>query len=459
VSTLENQLMMFLQQQVDYVDAKKMASHFQVSSKTIYRTIDKLNQKEILIESQRGRGFKFIDGKQLDIGASEELQRRVAIMTTLLSEFPKSVSVYALTERFYISDSTLLRDLHILEKQIKEYKIRLIHQDKQIGLVATESEVRKALNYFLLEHTRAKQIQEDVSTIFPDISSSDRKFIMAQMILLETELGVKILDPYPLNIFSHLYILIDRIRKNQVDIDRKGVNDIYDKALLHIANKIIDNISEYIDSPIQESEIQNLLVYLLGLRFDQTIIGNIDADAEKIVDRIIKPFDWEKGGTVESLKKSLLGHVQPMLNRLRSNIAVVNPLLQDIQFNYSDVFSKIKNQLHDIDFNISNDEIGFLTLYVVRALEEVHAHKKVLLMCSTGVGTAQLLETKVRKAFPDFEVVGTISAQFYQDNLRNYQDVDLVISTINIQFQPVSPVIQVSALFTENDRRRIEELL
>ncbi|MGN1294654.1 BglG family transcription antiterminator, partial [Weissella soli] len=180
---------------------------------------------------------------------------------------------------------------------------------------------------------------------------------------------------------------------------------------------------------------------------------------EKIVDRIIKPFDWEKGGTVESLKKSLLGHVQPMLNRLRSNIVVVNPLLQDIQFNYSDVFSKIKNQLHDIDFNISNDEIGFLTLYVVRALEEVHAHKKVLLMCSTGVGTAQLLETKVRKAFPDFEVVGTISAQFYQDNLRNYQDVDLVISTINIQFQPVSPVIQVSALFTENDRRRIEELL
>ncbi|MGN1294509.1 HTH domain-containing protein, partial [Weissella soli] len=268
MSTLENQLMMFLQQQVDYVDAKKMASHFQVSSKTIYRTIDKLNQKEILIESQRGRGFKFIDGKQLDIGASEELQRRVAIMTTLLSEFPKSVSVYALTERFYISDSTLLRDLHILEKQIKEYKIRLIHQDKQIGLVATESEVRKALNYFLLEHTRAKQIQEDVSTIFPDISSSDRKFIMAQMILLETELGVKILDPYPLNIFSHLYILIDRIRKNQVDIDRKGVNDIYDKALLHIASKIIDNISEYIDSPIQESEIQNLLVYLLGLRFD-----------------------------------------------------------------------------------------------------------------------------------------------------------------------------------------------
>ncbi len=63
--------------------------------------------------------------------------------------------------------------------------------------------------------------------------------------------------------------------------------------------------------------------------------------------------------------------------------------------------------------------MGFLTLYVVRAIEDATNYKRVLIMCSTGVGTAQLLQTKVRHSFPDFDIVDVISSKTYQKDLKN----------------------------------------
>jgi activator of the mannose operon (transcriptional antiterminator) len=162
---------------------------------------------------------------------------------------------------------------------------------------------------------------------------------------------------------------------------------------------------------------------------------------------------------VENLKNALIGHVRPMIHRLKEDILIVNPLLNDIQFSYNATFTQVKTILAGTSYHVSDDEVGFLTLYVVRALEEASVRKRVLLMCSTGIGTAQLLQTRVRRAFPDFEIVGTVSARDYEINLKHFEQVDLVISTVAIHFQPVSPVIQVSALFNEGDRRRVEELL
>ena len=148
-----------------------------------------------------------------------------------------------------------------------------------------------------------------------------------------------------------------------------------------------------------------------------------------------------------------------MIHRMKEDMLIVNPILNDIRFSYEETFSQVQQVLQHTQYDVSEDEIGFLTLYVVRALEEASVKKRVLLMCSTGIGTAQLLQTKVRRAFPDFDIVGTISARDYELNLKKFEQIDLVISTVAIHFQPASPVIQVSALFNESDRRKVEEML
>lgn len=75
-------------------------------------------------------------------------------------------------------------------------------------------------------------------------------------------------------------------------------------------------------------------------------------------------------------------------------------------------------------------------------------------MCATGIGTSELLQIKVKKAFPNIDIVGVTSNN---DNKVNYQDVDLLISTVQVSEKIKVPHIVVSALFTKKDQKIVQE--
>ncbi|KPR39442.1 hypothetical protein AN672_32295, partial [Citrobacter freundii] len=58
------------------------------------------------------------------------------------------------------------------------------------------------------------------------------------------------------------------------------------------------------------------------------------------------------------------------------------------------------------------------------------ARKRVLLVCSTGIGTSHLLKSRILRAFPDWTIVGVVSAGSLPSVLTD--DIELVVSTINL---------------------------
>lgn len=459
MSMLENRVLMFLGKQVDFVTAQEISETLGSSTKTVYRLISKLNTTEKVIQSQRGRGYRLVKKVALLTEEQQEAQKSINLAITILTQFPKAVNRWELTDQFYVSDSTLSRYLSFLNTKLLQFRIQLQRSDGQVRAVGTEVQLRKALNYFLLEETRTGKVLDNISDIFPNVSDNDRQFISAQMVLIETELSVQILDPYTINIFSHLYILIQRVRQKRYE-EQLNLTSLtqYDAKLTVVARKIIDNLGHYLNDSIHSQEVENLLVYLVGLRYNKNLDDSKDDEAHRLVSFIIQNISLGKHVNRNNLIKGLLGHVRPMIHRITANISIINPLLNDIKFNYEDAFNNIKEITQKSSYIISDDEVGFLTLYVVRAIEDATNYKRVLIMCSTGVGTAQLLQTKVRHSFPDFDIVDVISSKTYQKDLKKYQDIDLVISTVQVPYQTVSPIIQVSALFNEGDKRRVKDL-
>jgi activator of the mannose operon, transcriptional antiterminator len=123
-------------------------------------------------------------------------------------------------------------------------------------------------------------------------------------------------------------------------------------------------------------------------------------------------------------RQDLYEHIDPLLYRLKNEIIVKNDLLGDIKLEYPEIFQQVeqvsrsaeeKYQLNEI----SEDEIGFLTLYFVKYKEMIHSKKRVLIMCSSGVGTSELLKVKVRKAFPELEIVDVLSARNFPKPQKN----------------------------------------
>ena len=86
-----------------------------------------------------------------------------------------------------------------------------------------------------------------------------------------------------------------------------------------------------------------------------------------------------------------------------------------------------------MDREISEIEIDYIVIHICAALErrkKKEVEFQVLIVCGGGIGTSQLLLSKMRNRF-DFHVVDVVSAHLL-DN-EKYQNIDLVISTIPLR--------------------------
>ncbi|HBH67575.1 MAG TPA: hypothetical protein DDY50_04595, partial [Erwinia persicina] len=160
------------------------------------------------------------------------------------------------------------------------------------------------------------------------------------------------------------------------------------------------------------------------------------------------------------LHEGLLIHIKPLLNRLKYHIRIRNPLLEDIKQELGDIYQLTGHAVLQLCQRfqlpeIADDEIGYLTVHFQAALERQIAHKRILIVCSSGVGTSHLLKSRILRAFPDWVVAGVVSASTMIPFCQQ-QDIELIISTIHLAEQPL-PVVYVSAFFNDDDIKRVTE--
>ena len=80
-------------------------------------------------------------------------------------------------------------------------------------------------------------------------------------------------------------------------------------------------------------------------------------------------------------------------------------------------------------------------------------------MCSSGVGTSELLKVKVKKAFPELEIIAVVSARQYQKNQTQFSNIDLILTTVHLTISSETPIILVNSVFTKQDENRVKEKL
>lgn len=122
----------------DFVEIKDIAEMFQVSSRTIYNYLNYLeqildNNNNLKIERKSGKGIllngSYEEKKQLanEILKDQNLTtegRRQEIYEYLLMK-GEIVSINYLSERFYVSRSSIVNDLNYVEKELKKHQLNL----------------------------------------------------------------------------------------------------------------------------------------------------------------------------------------------------------------------------------------------------------------------------------------------------------------------------------------------
>ncbi|MEC0126401.1 BglG family transcription antiterminator [Paenibacillus pabuli] len=495
LSAREYQILHFLLERRDFVPVKEIASHMNWSEKTIYRELNalehNLDTRGIRLERKPGTGIalaltqeqtmelrrtQWIPGKKVVTTLSVEA-RRIKILTNLLYDSPEETSINKLSEEYFIGKASIVNDLKAIEERIEPFHLRLEKSQLGTRLIGSEIDIRKAMASLIHElvSEERKEEQEHQSRIdgntlgelIEHFGSDPVKGI--QRILEETEqrLGYTIGDPYYINMLTHLLICIRRLKSGKVIRLADGFSEhpVTDPAVHSIAKDMANRIREQYGLELPSEEIYFIYQYLISSGMS---VPSLNHELSGLMDKacpeskaMVKELIQTVSGMIrrdltkdEQLYKGLIIHFKPMLNRLKYNISIKNPLLEEISKEYAEIFSLVRLGMLPIAQacglnTFSDDEISYLVLYFQASIEKSSKKKRVILVCSTGIGTSHLLKNRINRSFPEWEVVDVISVSWFK-RTEDWTGIDLIISTVKLEHQDL-PVVYVSALLNDTD--------
>lgn len=183
---------------------------------------------------------------------------------------------------------------------------------------------------------------------------------------------------------------------------------------------------------------------------------------DKFIHSLIDEYHFDLSKDSEFIRN--LGiHISCMIYRLKNYFDEENSIVEEIKNTYSFAF-ELSTIIAPIvksvtDLNISDTEIAYVAIHLAVVLDKHTLKKNIAIVCGSGLGSAQLLMNRLNSFFANkVNIVGCIP--IYQfDHLKNRKDVDLIISTIPIQFESEIPIIQISPLFSQQDINELNNVL
>lgn len=473
-------LLLLLSKKQDYMTAEELANCLSTSPKTVYRLIKKINDEfseGSLILSEKGRGYKIdyerfmeqnrhLVEKESDFSPRE---RRNRILEELLLASPQAKNVYELFARYYVGDSVIFSDEQQLSEDLKKYDLTLKRKNRTLAIIGEERAIRKAISdrIQLLNIIDIEDLRNNKALNF---NNYDVLFTLDQVRNIEKKLDITIPHPYNVNIFSHLYILISRSRKVAISEKYQLSNEeeqelTKDLVLKKVAQTTIQQIETYLNKRLPNVEIYYLYQYLVSSRMQGSFskVTNFSFKVMQVTQFYLEEMSAQLKILTDNdqLFLELASHIKPMINRLENSIHVKNSLLDQIKMTYETIFGKIAQVSKQVSKNyqlpaINEDENGFITLYFARMIETNQLPIRTLIMCTTGIGTSELLRVKVEKKFPELQIVEIIATRNIKKSLKDYSDIELILTTIHLQEKVPIKSLLVSAMFTMDDQYRLQ---
>ncbi|WP_164470896.1 BglG family transcription antiterminator [Vaginisenegalia massiliensis] len=258
----------------------------------------------------------------------------------------------------------------------------------------------------------------------------------------------------------HLTIALDRIQQgyyvSHADMDKH-------LSILPITQRLVALLEAKFAIMIPELEVYYIDIYLQTM--DQANPTLLPEKLEKLeYGREIKQVLSETLTYLEPdelLITQLTYHLNTAVKRLKLNVSIKNPYLDQIRTDYRQAFNSSIEvafaMANQFDIRFTSDEIAYICVHIQSFFERRQKMQlPVILVCASGMGTARLLEQRLSQRYGDYlhvrQIVGL--TQLNQLDIRD----ELIISTIPIkEFQ--TQTLCVSPLLTPADCRNIEAFL
>ncbi|WP_440897648.1 BglG family transcription antiterminator [Amphibacillus sp. Q70] len=487
LSKRQKDILLYLTKMKKPITSQWMAKELEVSSRTIRNDIKFIQQSSesvgFTIESIRGQGYVLnIFNQMLFKPLLEQLENehdeksedfvdqsgRVLYMLRRLLLEKNFIKLEDFIDEIYVSMSTIQNDIKMVKQILKKYNLKLTNRPHYGSKVEGDEYMKRLClsNSLISRNQDAFLGQDTLQLIDQDLFEKIKEIIIKKV----NHYKIDISDISLENLATHIAIACKRIERGffieqlaDILIDEYPFEKI-------VAKEIIKEVELFTGLEFPDTETEYIIVHLLGTKLlhKQELIEFSEFDevgtiVNGMLERLRKELNWDFSHDDEFIQALTL-HIRPAMNRLRYNMNIRNPLLNDIKKKYPVAFEGAVIASHCIkeylQVEIIEDEIAYIALHIGVALERKKTKRKkkknVLIVCASGVGSAKLLYYRIQNLFEqEIEIADTIN--YYNLAMHDLSNIDLIISTIPIPEELGVPIVVVNTFLEEQDINSIEK--
>lgn len=445
----------------------------------VYINIDNQKRARLLNVMERDKVNSF----RVDTFSSK--YRHVYILTTLFEDkFSYTIQMFA--DELYCSKSTIVNELVYVQDWLESYNLTLQRRQNQgLWIEGNEEDYRRAFKELIDDMQNGVQEVDElaepdmeldyridiidyvkVKHMFPRINL----YIIQRVIQeAEKELRIYFTDQAFLNLLTHLAITIERLRNHKTVSGNKNYVDSLKKEREYaVAKWVVHELKKEFKVNFPEEEIGYISIHMMGAKIQENsddeecsaIIEEYDDNFTDVAKSIIAllsgilSIDLTRD---EGLLTRMVLHLRPTVMRLRYGLRLTNPILSRIKEEYPHIFGVVWacSSLFESKFGveINEAEVGYLTLHLALSLEKIRSKVKVIIVCSSGIGTSRLVASKLVKKFDNIDITNILPYNLLTPAIM--EEVDLIITTVR-NVRKADRVIYVSTLISETDFVNIE---
>ncbi|MEK3978963.1 PRD domain-containing protein [Psychrobacillus sp. FSL K6-2836] len=475
ISSREKMIIEALIVEQEEITIKELSKKIDVSSRTIQRDLNNvqsiLDSYQLELIRKSGVGVQIIGNEQRKQELVHQLKKftqreytleeRLTLILCILYEAADPVKLYSLSKDLGVSISTVSADLMKLEEQLQPVQLSILKKRGYgVELSGTENAKRRAISYALSKtlkeeglfslikekiHQKSSNYEDPISERLMHLVDREKLGMIEEAMKdLYPDFSLSMTDSAYVGLIVHLALAIERILQGEnITIDEAYLKQISLEPEYPIAKKIINMLMDRFEVDIPEAEVGYITMHLQGAKLRQqegVLVEASNLELYRQAKRLIREMEKQTGFHLsdnESLLEGLVTHLKPAIYRIEQNMGIVNPLLEEIQTNYADLFDQVKAAARKVfpKLLVPNEEIGYLVMHFGSALIGVlgKGDLKAYIICSSGIGTSKLLASRLLREIQEISEVANISVFELNKLADTITDRDLIISTIYLQ--------------------------
>lgn len=466
---------------------RELGEEFSISDRTLRNEIKAINDWLLTnelseIQTIRNRGMKLAvnetEKKQLlqllvERSAPDYLSREERIFDLILSFTlaEEKIWLYQKEAIYQISKSTMDEDMRRVRSILAEYGIDVLSIPKQgIILKGTERVIRTMI-YDVIN--KSIGLLTDLEKSVDDSNHMERilfKYLPKEIFQrIDSVYNISISpreDIYRNQLVLFTAIWLGRYLRQNIIAETTFTTDHHDTVQNDIRPFVVDLCSELALAP-SNTEL-NYLTFMLGTFNNRTRSHSVEwVQAQLLAIQMIQQVEKETkipfSRKEEVLQEGLYKHLLGLINRMKGDIQMINPLKENVKHAYGAIYLAVERFAPVIERfskkKLIDDEIAFLTIHFSTSVSEMNQEYsyiyKAIVVCNHGLATGKLLAENLKEQFP-IEIIAVLSSG--ELDIIDKLDIDLIFSTLSIESQ-TKPVLVLEPIIKEINKKNIQAFL